>query len=493
MNLVDSRKSQFTNSQRVVFETALQAVESRSSLCLFIDARGGTGKTFVLNAILAAVRSLKTDYGNSIALALGTTGIASNLLHLGRTFHSRLKAPLSPNENSVLAIDAQSNLADLIRKAKVIVIDEAPMLHKWLLEAMDRTLIDIMDVEEPFGGKILVLSGDFRQTLPVIPGASSATIVDSAINRSYLWKHFKVLKLEENMRVKTSQDSNLEAFDKWMVSIGDGEVPTNADSDMIEIPDEMCMEIVGKSLKDPDSEKRSMKKLAEHVYPNLNRNFGDPGWMDGKAILAPTNKQVNDINNMITDSFPGIPHVLTSSDELVNPDDLSRFNIEYLNSLDPSGLPSHRLFIKPGMPLMLMRNLNPKMGLCNGTKLIFHKIHKNHLLECDIVGGDFNCRKVLIPRITLRPKDREFAFEWSRRQFPVRVCFAMTINKSQGQTLQNVGVWLNDSCFAHGQIYVAVSRVGSPSKLKFAIRKVPGNKTHTTRNVVLTEVFRNIF
>ena len=102
-------------------------------------------------------------------MAVGTTGIASNLLNLGRTFHSRFKAPLNPNEDSVLAIDAQSNLADLIRKTKIIVIDEAPMLHKYQLEAMNRTLIDIMDVEKPFGGKILILSGDFRQTLPVIP------------------------------------------------------------------------------------------------------------------------------------------------------------------------------------------------------------------------------------------------------------------------------------------------------------------------------------
>ena len=139
---------------------------------------------------------------------------------------------------------------------------------------------------------------------------------------------------------------------------------------------------------------------------------------------------------------------------------------------------------------MLMRNLNQKKGLCNGTRLIFDKVHRNHLLECSIVGGEFNNRKVLIPRITLRPKDREFAFEWSRRQFPVRVCFAMTINKSQGQTLQNVGIWLNDNCFAHGQLYVAVSRVGSPSKLKFAVRKSEGN--YTTRNVVLKDVFRNL-
>ena len=274
-----------------------------------------------------------------------------------------------------------------------------------------------------------------------------------------------------------------------MVSVGDDNVDT-MDDDMIEIPPEMCMEIVPKSFKDPDSEKRSMKNLADHVFPQLNKYFKSEGWMEGRAILAPTNKQVNEINNMITDSFPGRPHVLTSSDELTNPSDLSRFNIEYLNSLDPPGLPAHRLFIKPGMPLMLMRNLNPKKGLCNGTRLIFDKVHRNNLLECSIAGGEFNKRKVLIPRITLRPKDREFAFEWSRRQFPVRVCFAMTINKSQGQTLQNVGIWLNDNCFAHGQLYVAVSRVGSPSKLKFAIRKSEGS--YTTKNVVLKDVFRNL-
>ena len=136
---------------------------------------------------------------------------------------------------------------------------------------------------------------------------------------------------------------------------------------------------------------------------------------------------MDEINNLIIDSFPGTPSVLFSSDELTNPDDLQRFNTEYLNTLSPTGLPGHRLFLKEGMPLMLMRNLNPKMGLCNGTRLIFEKAHSNRLLECTIVGEEFNNRKVLIPRITLKPKPREFPFEWSRRQFPVRAAFAMTM------------------------------------------------------------------
>ena len=488
--LVEERKSKFTESQQSVFELAMDAVINKKELNLFIDARGGTGKTYVMNTILAAVRLLDQESGGSIALAVGTTGIAANLLHLGRTFHSRFKAPLDPKEDSVLSINSQSKLADLLRMAKIIVLDEAPMLHRYLLEALDRTLRDITENDKPFGGKVLILSGDFRQTLTVLPHASSAAIVDAALNRSHLWKQFKIVELKENMRVKASGDPVLEEFDNWTLSIGNGDAATIDETDMIEIPDHMCFEIEEKSFKNPDSEKRAIQGLAEHVYPNLKQNLKKPGWMDGRAILAPTNKQVDAINNLITEAFPGSPSVLTSSDELFNPEDLSRFNTEYLNSLNPSGLPMHRLFLKNGMPLMLLRNLNPKMGLCNGTRLIFHQVHSNNLLECSIAGGEFNNRKVLIPRITLKPKDKEFAFEWSRRQFPVRVCFAMTINKSQGQTLQNIGVWLNDSCFAHGQLYVAVSKVGCPSKRKFAIRKTHGSPPNATSNVVFKDVFK---
>jgi ATP-dependent DNA helicase PIF1 len=256
----------------------------------------------------------------------------------------------------------------------------------------------------------------------------------------------------------------------------------------VEIPEDMCMQIEPNTPKNPEAEKKSMKHLADHIYSDLFKNFNGAGWMEGRAILAPTNKQVDQLNNIMVDTFPGHPVVITSSDELINTDDFQRYNHEYLNSLSPSGLPNHRLFIKSGMPLMLMRNLNPKMGLCNGTRLIFQKIHKNHLLECSIVGGEHSNRTVLIPRISLQPKEREFPFEWSRRQFPVRVAFAMTINKSQGQTLKNVGVWLNDPCFAHGQLYVAMSRVGSPSDIMFAIRQRDGYPRNHTSNVVYKEV-----
>ena len=142
-DLVNCRKEMFTESQKEVFNAALDSVEKGKQACIFIDARGGTGKTFILNAILAAVRMID---GGTISLSVGATGIAANLLHLGRTFHSRFKAPLNITNESVCNIDAQSTLAELIRMSKIIVWDEAPMSHRYQMEALDRTLRDLTNV-----------------------------------------------------------------------------------------------------------------------------------------------------------------------------------------------------------------------------------------------------------------------------------------------------------------------------------------------------------
>jgi hypothetical protein len=149
----------FTEGQSDIFTTIMGAVKEERQLCVFIDARGGCGKTFILNAILAAVRSLDPD--GCVALAMGTTGIAANLLQLGRTYHSRMKAPLTPTEDSTLQISAQSSLAKLVRMARLLMIDEATMLDRFQLEALDRSLRDLMGKSDlVFGGKVLVLAGD---------------------------------------------------------------------------------------------------------------------------------------------------------------------------------------------------------------------------------------------------------------------------------------------------------------------------------------------
>ena len=141
---VNEKIIQFNESQKGVFETVLNSVKDQKAICVFIDARGGTGKTFVLNGLLAAVRMMD---GGSVALAVGSTGIAANLLQLGRTFHSRFKVPLNMTCDSVCNIDAQSTLAKLVCMAKMIVWDEAPMNHRHQLEALDRTLKDLTGLD----------------------------------------------------------------------------------------------------------------------------------------------------------------------------------------------------------------------------------------------------------------------------------------------------------------------------------------------------------
>ena len=81
----------------------------------------------------------------------------------------------------------------------------------------------------------------------------------------------------------------------------------------------------------------------------------------------------------------------------------------------------------------------------------------------------------------------EYPFEWTRRQFPIRVAFAMTINKAQGQTLECVGVYLKSNCFSHGQLYVGSSRVGHPHHIRFAVDRAEDG-SFRTRNVVYNEV-----
>ena len=392
----------FTEEQSVIFDTVLDAVRQRQSLWAFLDARGGCGKTFLLNAILAAVRIL--EEGGCVALAMGTTGIAANLLKLGRTFHSRMKASLSPTEDSMLQISAQSDLAKLVRMARLLLIDESTMLDRYQLEALDRTLRDLMgQPDQPFGGKILLLAGDFRQCLPVVPGANRGGTVSHSINKSILWQHFKVLKLTQNMRVKASGDPELEAFDKWTLSIGNGI------NSSIPLPEAMVTEIVPNTKTETKNEQSSMKKFCEVIFPDIKNNISKPNWLEGRTILAPTNKEVDAINDMVQDWLSQAGVRLSSADTLENQEDSFRFNTEYLNTLRPNGFPQHSLKLKPGMPLMLMRNINPREGLCNGTRVVFERCIDNKLIQCKVVESG---RIVLIPRITFIPKLNEYPFEW---------------------------------------------------------------------------------
>jgi len=177
-----------------------------------------------------------------IALVVAFSGFAALLFSGGQTAHSYLKIPIALNHTSLCYICKQDDLAALIRQTKLILWDETPMTNKLVFEAVDQTLRDLTDRNEPFGGIVFVMSGDYRQVLPVIPRGSHADIVFASIKNSYLWEPVEVFCLSENMwaddAIVVHPDLGNRTFAYWLLCLRNYELET-INEDYIKCPNMM--------------------------------------------------------------------------------------------------------------------------------------------------------------------------------------------------------------------------------------------------------------
>jgi hypothetical protein len=289
--------SRLNKNQRVIFDTIYNSVANTEGRTFFIYGHGGTGKTFLWTTLLNYVRSQ-----GKIALAVASSGIASLLLPGGRTPHSRFKIPLDIKVNSMCSIKKNTHLAELIQQTSLIIWDEAPVNHKYCFEALDRTLRDILSdttpqsEEKQFGGITVVLGGDFRQSLPVIQNATKQQILKASIVTSYLWRHCTVLELTENMRLQSptlshSDREELRLFAEWLLRVGNGtehyvDVPNQPSNTFIEIPQTLLL----------DDSCRNLDGLISFVYDSGCQPQNITSYLCDRAILAPTNEVVSEIN-----------------------------------------------------------------------------------------------------------------------------------------------------------------------------------------------------
>ncbi|GKC13346.1 ATP-dependent DNA helicase PIF1-like protein, partial [Tanacetum coccineum] len=326
--------------QRDVYDNIMQAVNERNGGLFFVYGCGGTGKTYLWKTIISWIRSL-----GRIVLSVASSGIASLLLPGGRTAHSRFRIPMELDNESCCGIDVVSDLADLIRAADLIIWDEAPLQHRHAFEAVDRTFRDICRFDNPnadnqvFGRKVVVLGGDFRKILPVIPNVLRDVVVSSAVNKSSsIWDYCKVFVLSINMRLHdptldVTNADEIMRFNNWLIAMGDGRLPCIAldgedDATWITIPEDLLIPI----------DDNPVEAIMSSTFQDLLNRIQDVNYLKERCIMSPTNDVVDKINSHVLASMSGEMHEHLSADTICyTTDNLEDMQImyppEFLNTL----------------------------------------------------------------------------------------------------------------------------------------------------------------
>ncbi|XP_057518502.1 uncharacterized protein LOC130799428 [Amaranthus tricolor] len=327
----NAARKQLNNELRTAYKCIISHVKRKKPGLFFIDGLGGIGKTFLYCALYAKVCLL-----NQIVLPTATSGIAASNIPTGRTAHSRFKLLVDCGQSFTCNVGKQSSVASLIKEISLIIWDEASMARRENIESLDLLLRDLCLPDVPFGGKVVVFGGDFRQTVPIVPKKSRQEIIGYILVSSHLWPLFTRFELTA-------------------------------------------------------------------VYPNISTQSIHPSFFAERVILTPRNEDVDLINSKLIDKFFGDVCIYKNFDSVID-DHCNIYLIEFLNTLFPRGMSPHELILKLNCPVILLRNLDPSSGLCNGTRLIC-KIFMPNAIQYEISTGFSKGEYVMLPRINLRPSE----------------------------------------------------------------------------------------
>ncbi|OOQ86332.1 hypothetical protein PEBR_21927 [Penicillium brasilianum] len=344
----------------------------------------------------------------------------------GRTAHSAFGIPIQETDVGLQSkVGLHSGRAELLREAAIIIWEELPMAKKAVLECANQLLQDIMGNDLPFGDKLFIGLGDFRQVAPVIRGSSGpAATLNSSIRTSELWHHFQILRLTLPVR-----DAGDPAYSRWVDQVGDGRAPYEGSVSLQHLRHLASLDDAANSLFLDDALQTSPDAVQ-------------------RAFLSPFNARVDSFNGRMLEYLSGPASI--SLPLLVKELDDATFHLptgtkaDLLSMVRESGVPPHDLSLKKGCIASIMRNLCTEKGLAkNQLKPISEPAHLTFYL----------------PRITFEFKPQRANWTVQRRQFPLRLAYATTFNSCQGLTLDRVVLDLTVPVFAHGQLYTSLSRV----------------------------------
>jgi ATP-dependent DNA helicase PIF1 len=409
-----------TVEQRSGYDAVMASIGSdRSCKVMAVLSSAGCGKTVFANAIASTVRSR----GN-VAICVAASALAAMLLLGGTTAHSRFHIPIPADDGSICCWSSDDRA--LLRSADVILYDECSMVHEHVADTLERSLRDLTHDSRPFGGKVIIFMGDFKQLLPVVRYGRGH---EHTMQRCTWWRSVTFLKFSVNWRAIRNPD-----FAAMLESIGSGDiaeviVPASSRVDDV---DALILEVYG-----------DHSKLMQH------------------QILALTLETCKTVNEACLGRWPGLLQEKFATDTYVDCRDPDGFPHEYIESLQMPGAPPFVLGLKIGAKYMCVRNIDVSRGLANGTMLQLLSVSPRFLQFRITSGSHTGAVEMLIPivfHITSESSGLPFAIE--RRQYPVIPAFCLSVHKAQGQSLVFIGLIFETDPFAHGQLYVALSRAG---------------------------------
>ncbi|CDF39890.1 ATP dependant DNA helicase [Chondrus crispus] len=374
------------------------SMPTQSSRLFFLDAPGGTGKTFVLSAIQDFLRSRPKQ-----VIAVAISAVAAVLLDGGRTAHSVFKISIPVSAESTYSFSTNSDTGRTLQQVDLIIWDEIVMCYRNCIETVDRSLRDLMQADRPFGGKFLVLAGDFRRILPVVPGGSRGQIVSACVKSSPLYRECRFLCLTENMRLTALQGdpaADVEAlnFPQFLLSVGEGRLQCDQRPEWISLPQSVAFE-------------HTIRNLCLKVFHGIRDNHADPTWLTKRVILTTKNRPLEQVNEVIGNMMPGPYRTYLSADKVESEDTNALiYPTEMLNTLTAgSDLPDHKLKLKKGFIVMLLRNLDPTSGHVNGARYVMEKM-TNNLFFLRVTSGSHEGNRLCLPRMPCGPGDDKIPF-----------------------------------------------------------------------------------
>lgn len=452
--------------------------EGHQIVCL--HGPGGTGKTIMMEKVASYVESK-----NQINLNAASTNLASQNFANCRTGHSLFKYPVLEDRDEV---DANNKLdcvpseerLELLNNARVIQWDEIFNVDVDFFEAVIREL-------QYNTRLILILYGDGRQNPPVVENASAFETISASVKSSYLWPTVNVRFLETNMRLNQFlMKDNLTAEDRIFIA---GQLKyrailestgENKKSDGVTILDEVvtAYEIKQKLALDNvnfyENTEEGIDNAIQWLYPNGYPEYPSSDTEHpSRMILALTNKEIDNWNNKIQALNPEVEKVHESNDVFSDIDDDNGYLAAALSTrvrrnFTHSQVPNHELTLKVNDICMITRNLM-SIKLASNCLVRILRMNKYSIV---IVTMDKKKRTLILPRIRFKFKLRyTSSFSLTRTQFPLRLAYAVTINRIQGQSVDYIVLDLSKDPFCHGQTYTALSRIRIYNRIKLIVRE----------------------